>query len=50
MKYTVANANAFSNLIAEVNELIEKGWSPLGGICVCNEDNNIFYYQAMIKE
>lgn len=33
----------------EVNEKINKGWYPLGGICVVHGEVNDAFYQAMVK-
>ena len=57
MEYKVvssAGANpdqALSDLIEEVNRMIEAGWKPLGGISYCQWSlfSNI-YHQAMIYE
>lgn len=47
MKYWVVEALKLSNLITLVNENIERGWKPVGGIAV---HHNTYYYQAMVKE
>ena len=51
MKYTVAigRINDYpisSYLNKQVNDLIDEGWKPLGGIAI----HDGFIYQAMIKE
>ena len=59
MKYFVVKAGCHNTLIIEVNKLIEKGWTPLGGACAVNVFENHLgsmyakipdLYQAMIKE
>ena len=47
MKYIVIEKAFLDELVAEVNERIEEGYKPLGGIC---RSNGIGYVQAMIKE
>jgi len=38
---------ALEKLSKEVNEAIQKGWTPLGGICY---DSKGILFQAMIKQ
>ena len=57
MKYMVVSTSrsdpdrALSELVAEVNRMIEAGWKPLGGISYCQWSlfSNI-YHQAMVYE
>ena len=57
MKYMVVSTSdvnpdqALSELIEEVNRMIEAGWKPLGGISYCQWSlfSNI-YHQAMVYE
>ena len=46
MNYTIIEAMNQDTLIKRVNESIERGFIPQGGICF----NGSFYYQAMIKK
>jgi hypothetical protein len=46
MKYRVVIANTNRNLEDKVNELIEDGWKPQGGITI----DNFVLVQAMVKE
>lgn len=53
MKYEVIQYNNLYELIDAVNNYIENGWKPLGGIAVtsCGSYNiEKRYLQAMIKE
>ncbi|MBP2834097.1 DUF1737 domain-containing protein [Aquimarina sp. U1-2] len=34
MKYTIIEQKTKTNLEKEVQSLIDKGWKPLGGVCV----------------
>lgn len=49
----VSGSDEDSSLEAEVNELIEKGWEPLGGVAVCTFPGRdypvVVQYQAMVK-
>jgi hypothetical protein len=49
MEYTVVSKTSSFDLIEAVNELIRKGWTPLGGIAVDYEGPDK-WYQAMKKE
>ena len=31
MEYTIVTASGHTALIAKINEMIEKGWEPIGG-------------------
>jgi hypothetical protein len=48
MKYDVISADSTEELIFLVNERIEKGWKPQGGIF--GSAHSILVYQAMIFE
>jgi hypothetical protein len=50
MKYTVVTSSRFEELIKQVNELIEVGWIPQGGICESGNGAIYHYSQAMIKK
>lgn len=43
-QYTVLEDSSLQTLINRVNEYIEWGWQPLGGIC-----RDRYWYQAMTK-
>lgn len=45
MKYDVVKDGSIETMINEVNDLIKKGWIPLGGIGI----DQYFWCQAMIK-
>ena len=47
MQYTILMASTLKALIETVNEHIELGWKPQGGVCVTADD---YYFQAMIEE
>jgi hypothetical protein len=47
MKYTIVFGNDMLDLTTKVNEHINEGWKPQGGVCM---DNYRCYYQAMILE
>jgi len=49
MKYAVINVDTISFLEERVARYISEGWIPQGGVCVCYQDGDIRYYQAMIK-
>lgn len=56
-KYKVISSNEISDLEKEVNEAIEKGWTPQGGIAINNESvvcgvvavSGATYVQSMVK-
>ena len=50
MRYTVLTSSRFDELIKMVNELIEEGWIPQGGICESGNGAIYHYSQAMIKK
>ncbi len=51
MKYLIIQANTIDALAAKVNDVLDLGWEPQGGIAteVCWNDNRV-YFQAMIKK
>ena len=52
MQYTVVEEHNRDELIKKVNELIQQGWQPLGGIAVSTVApilRNYMYCQALIK-
>jgi hypothetical protein len=54
MEYCVAqNGGSVEGLAAQVNDLIKKGWKPLGGIAIAPPIEGSYvniYYQAMLKD
>lgn len=46
MEYKIVHADGFQSLVYRVNEDIQKGWIPIGGMTV----NGMYKYQAMIKK
>ncbi len=48
MEYTILKANNLQDLEHFVNEYIEKGWRPQGGVTHYNEGTN--HCQAMVRE
>jgi len=50
MKYRIAEANSAHDLQKKVQQLIEQGWEPLGGLSVATYGAGMWwYYQALIK-
>lgn len=43
--YTIVWAESFADLVMKVNNLIQEGWQPLGGVA----DTNARPSQAMVK-
>ena len=61
MEYTLIKKTDANGLVSEVNEWINKGWKPIGGVAVAfgrirNETGSkswtevLFHIQAMMKE
>jgi hypothetical protein len=53
MNYRIVEAKDTEGLETEVNEMIQEGWTPLGGVCVVNSQANTYawwFYQAMTRE
>ena len=60
MKYQIITATGIENLQPIVNDWIQKGWEPVGGVCVAptpimNSSGGpsaiaMFAYQAIIKK
>jgi hypothetical protein len=49
MKYTILSHRNISELINLVNNLINEGWIPQGGLCESGGESSCYYSQAMIK-
>ena len=45
MKYDIIQAISISSLKKQVNNMLDKGWEPLGGMV----PHNAYYYQTMIN-
>lgn len=44
ISYTTISSTYIVPLIKEVNEMIARGWEPLGGVCFGNNE----FFQAMV--
>lgn len=54
-EYTVATGRTHADLESRVNDLIKRGWQPIGGICLDVEYYSISsprttFLQSMMKE
>jgi hypothetical protein len=50
MKYLIAEANSAHALQEKVQQYIEQGWEPLGGVSVATYGAGTWwYYQALVK-
>lgn len=50
MQYTVVKGDSINELARAVNEEIQRGYEPQGGVAVAtNETTYYVYYQAMVK-
>jgi hypothetical protein len=50
VKYTVVAEHKMDSLIEKVNQLIQKGWEPQGGIATRIAGLQVSLFQAMIRE
>ena len=48
-KYVIPRSRMGSEVITRIQELIEEGWQPWGGLCMSTCDNRTIYAQAMVK-
>jgi hypothetical protein len=48
-RYTLAGGKSDGELIGSVNELIEKGWSPIGGPLEVQQDGERILLQAVVR-
>jgi len=48
-EYTVVKEHSISELIEQVNRMIESGWLPLGGPFTSVDSEDHHYYQAMTR-
>lgn len=49
MKYHTECAYDLYSLEQQVDQQIEKGWEPQGGVSALNDGFGVYYLQAMIK-
>jgi hypothetical protein len=52
-KYDVVECQSLSLLVKMVNDLIEKGWQPYGGVATLVTPDfvsKVYYLQAIVKE
>ena len=50
MNYGVVSENSTATLTKRVDELIAKGWVPLGGVSAVQDGTDHKLYQAMTKK
>ncbi len=50
MKYTLVYDNIPEMLIDKVNQLIDQGWEPMGGISILHRATDEIFCQALIKK
>ncbi len=48
-EYTVIKKNSLADLIEEVNQMIEEGWLPLGGMSTKEGMSQDHFFQAMTR-
>lgn len=48
-KYIIVQRANPRKFMREVNEAIEKGWTPLGGVSCLNINNAAMYTQSLIR-
>lgn len=49
MKYEILEAPGVIALEDMVNEMLENGWEPQGGLCSTKYGTTTYYSQAMVK-
>ena len=51
MNYQISEADSVDTLQRQVNQLIQEGWRPVGGVAVVQSQSSDkwWYYQAMIR-
>lgn len=47
--YAVVVFPDLAQVVAEVNALLARGWTPIGGIHVSAQGSNVYHYQAVGK-
>ena len=50
VKYDVVESRDLAHMQIYVNERIEQGWEPQGGICIKQMPDFTLYIQAMVKD
>lgn len=50
MKYEIISTDTMTKMILEVNDYMEDGWKPQGGICAYVSSTYTRFLQAMVKE
>lgn len=48
-QYAVVAFPDLETLVTEVNNLLQRGWSPLGGLTLKQVANETIYFQSMAK-
>jgi hypothetical protein len=48
-QYAVVVFTDLSQVVAEVNSLLGRGWTPIGGIQVSAQGSAVYHYQAVVK-
>lgn len=49
MEYSVIEGSILNEFVLEVNEYINDGWIPQGGIVVISDALGVRYYQSFVK-
>ena len=53
MQYIVISATEIDELIKEVNDNIQQGWEPIGGVAIDSSSSNgktSKYFQSLVKK
>jgi hypothetical protein len=50
MQYTILYYNSYAGLIDLVNQHIQKGWRPQGGLAIESTETMLAFYQAMVRD
>lgn len=50
LTYDVIDSSFVSSLIEQVNEALNRGWEPQGGICSLRVSDENWYLQALVKK
>jgi hypothetical protein len=48
-QYAVVVFPDLSQVVAEVNALLSRGWTTVGGIQVSAQGSNVYHYQAVAR-
>ena len=50
MRYTILEAGSIAELARQVQQLIDEGWEPQGGVSAASNQALVWwYYQAMVR-